>query len=82
MVWFFVRDRERVQMDTLFDNTTSEFVVRLFYPDGSLVVERFSTLAEFRDGIQHIEQRLTVSRWKQDGGPIFIPDGFPKCRSG
>ena len=80
MVWFFRRQREQVQMDTFFDNETSEFVLRLHHPDGSQDVERFASLAQFREGIESTEQRLLADRWMQDGEPIFIPDGFPKRR--
>jgi hypothetical protein len=80
MVWFFTRNRERVQMDTFYDNDTAEFVLRLYYPDGSRSVERFLSLAGFRDGIESAERRLRAERWTQDGAPIFIPEGFPTRR--
>lgn len=80
MVWFFTRHRERVQLDTFYDNNTAEFVLRLFHPDGSQEVERFASLAQFREGIERTEQRLLAERWTQDGEPIFIPEGFPKRR--
>jgi hypothetical protein len=80
MVWFFTRKRERLQMDTFYDNETKEFVVRLYYPDGTRAVERFASLAHFREGIASAEKRLTADDWAQDGEPIFIPEGFPKRR--
>ena len=80
MVWFFTRHRERVQMDTFYDNDAHEFVLRLFYPDGTQAVERFAALDHFRQAIEGAERRLTADRWAQDGGPIFIPEGFPKRR--
>jgi hypothetical protein len=80
MVWFWTRDRERLQMDTFYDNETAEFVVRLYHPDGSRTIERFASLAHFRQGIEGVEQRLSADRWEQDGQPIFIPEGFPKRR--
>ncbi len=55
MVWFFRRKNEQVQMDTFFDSDTEEFVRRLHHPDGSQDVERFASLAQFREGIQHTE---------------------------
>jgi hypothetical protein len=78
MVWFFRRRRERVQMDTFYDNEAGEFVLRLYYPDGRRDVERFGSLAGFRDGIRQAERRLLADDWAQDGTPIVIPDGFPK----
>jgi hypothetical protein len=80
MVWFFTRDRERVQMDTFYDNDANEFVIRLYYPDGTQSVERFRSLAHFREGVENAEQRLLAERWTQDGTPIVIPQGFPKRR--
>ncbi|HUK35327.1 MAG TPA: hypothetical protein VLV86_15530 [Vicinamibacterales bacterium] len=80
MVWFFRRNRERLQMDTFYDNNTAEFVLRLSYPDGRRDVERFTSLARFREGIQTAEQRLSADRWTQEGEPVIIPDGFPKRR--
>jgi hypothetical protein len=69
-----------MQMDTFYDNDSAEFVLRLYYPDGSRTVERFTSLAHFRQGIDVAERKLTAESWKQDGQPIFIPDGFPKRR--
>ena len=80
MVWFFARHRERVQMDTFYDNNSAEFVLRLYYPDGRREIERFASLAQFRQGIVRAEQRLLADHWTQEGEPIFIPDGFPKRR--
>ena len=80
MVWFFRRRRERVQMDTFYDNEAGDFVMRLHYPDGHRHVERFASLALFRDGIKQTEQRLLADEWAQDGSPVVIPDGFPKRR--
>ena len=80
MVWFFTRHRERVQMDTFYDNNAAEFVLRLYYPDGRQHVERFATLAHFRQGIESAERRLLADRWAYDGEPVFIPEGFPKRR--
>jgi len=80
MVWFFTRRRERVQMDTFYDNEAGEFVLRLFYPDGRRHVERFNSIALVRDGIKQAEQQLLADEWAQDGTTVFIPDGFPKRR--
>jgi len=78
MVWFFTRNRERVQMDTFYDNDTTEFVIRLYYPDGSRHVERFASLDHFRQAVESVEKRLTADDWMQDGEPFFIPEGFPR----
>jgi hypothetical protein len=67
-------------MDTFYDNNTEEFVLRLYYPDGTRDVERFATLAQFRHGIESAEKRLLADRWSQDGTPVVIPEGFPKRR--
>jgi hypothetical protein len=80
MVWFFTRNRERMQMDTFYDNNTAEFVLRLSDSGGIRSVERFRTIAHFREGIESVERRLSADRWTQDGGPIVIPDGFPRRR--
>ena len=80
MVWFFTKNRERVQMDTFYDNDANEFVLRLYYPDGTRSVERFDSIARFRDGIESAERKLTAERWAQEGPPVFIPEGFPKRR--
>jgi hypothetical protein len=80
MVWFFTRHRERVQMDTFYDDNTAEFELRLYYPDGTQHVERFVSLPEFREGITGAEQRLFADRRAQDGHPIVIPDGFQFAR--
>jgi hypothetical protein len=82
MVWFFTRNRERMQMDTFYDNNAEEFVLRLHQPDGTRHVERFASLAHFRQGIENAERRLQADSWQQDGKPIFIPEGFPKKRLG
>jgi hypothetical protein len=80
MVWFFTRHRERVQVDTFYDSNSAEFVLRLYHPDGSQEVERFASLAHFREGVERTEKRLLADRRTHDGDPIFIPAGFPKRR--
>ena len=65
------RHRERVQLDTFYDNNTAEFVLRLFHPDGRQEVERFASVTQFREGIERTEKRLLAERWKQDDEPIF-----------
>jgi hypothetical protein len=76
----FSRRRERVQMDTFYDNDACEFVMRLHYRDGRHHVERFDTLSDFREGLKQAEQRLLIDQWEQDGTPIIIPEGFPNRR--
>jgi hypothetical protein len=69
-------------MDTFYDNTTAECVLRLTYPDGRSTVDRFATLADFRQAIDAVERQLSDDNWIQDGMPVFIPDGFPSRRLG
>jgi len=67
-------------MDTFYDNTRADFVLRLTYPDGRCKIDRFATLEDFRQAIEVVERQLSEDRWVNAGAPVFIPDGFPRRR--
>src|SRR5689334_22615825 len=55
MVWFFTRDQEQLQFETMYDNGAAEFVVRLAWSDGRQSRERFSTFDAFNARVLQLE---------------------------
>ena len=82
MVWFFNRENEEMQVETHFDNETSEFVVTLRFQNGSSETERFASFERCRARLVALEHRLENDRWKNSGPPLFIAGGFRKTRVG
>jgi hypothetical protein len=78
MVWLFERSDESLQLETRYDNDTSEFVAIIRYPDGHEHTERFPENDQLRAWLFTWERDLETQHWKpQAGGPVFLPDGWP-----
>jgi hypothetical protein len=80
MVWFWTRDQEELQFETMYDNDSAEFLVRLTYSNGERRTERFATIAQFKERLLQLERDLQQERWKNSGPPLFVPEGFPNRR--
>jgi len=80
MVWFWTRSHEELQLETRYDNDTSEFVVTVISPDGPPKAERFNVLNAFRARLVLLERQLELKDWKNSGPPLFFPEGFPNRR--
>lgn len=78
MLWFFERRDESLKLETRYDNDAAEYVAIVRYPDGREHTERFVDPGEFRSWLVTFERGLESERWKaQEGGPLFLPDGWP-----
>jgi hypothetical protein len=80
MLWFFDRDDEALQLETRFDNETSEFVATVNYPDGSQRVERFQSIEDFGEWLRAFDRTLREQHWDGRSGPVILPYGWPKKR--
>jgi hypothetical protein len=80
MVWFWTRDKEELQFETMYDNDASEFLVRLTFSNGTQRTERFAAIDAFKARVQQLERELQGERWKNSGPPLFVPEGFPNKR--
>jgi len=80
MVWFWLREGEELQLETMYDNDAEQFVVRILYPNGETRTERFVKLDEFRSRLVQLETEFERERWKNSGPPLLIPEGFPNRR--
>ena len=80
MVWFWTRDKEELQFETMYDNDASEFLVRLIFSNGTQRTERFAAIDAFKARVQQLERELQGERWKNSGPPLFVPEGFPNRR--
>ena len=58
MLWFFSRDDQSLQLDTLYDNEASEFIAHVRWPDGREHVERFKDSEAFRKWLASFETEL------------------------
>ena len=78
MVWLFERSDESLQIETRYDNDTSEFVAIIRHPDGHEHTERFRESDQLRAWLVTWERDLETQHWTpQAGGPVFLPDGWP-----
>jgi len=80
MMWFWTRGAEELQLETRYDNATSEFVVTLISRDGPGEPERFTDINAFRARLRLLERELEGKAWKNSGPPVFASDGFPTQR--
>jgi hypothetical protein len=80
MVWFWTRDQEELQFETMYDNEKSEFLVRLTFSNGEQRTERFASIERFKNRLRQLEGELQQQRWKNSGPPLFVPEGFPNRR--
>ncbi len=80
MVWFWTNGTSELELETRYDNDTSEFVMTVRSPDGTQTSERFKSLKAFRVRLVELERRLESDHWRNTGPPLFIPEGFPNKR--
>jgi hypothetical protein len=81
MVWFWTRDTDELEVETRYDNETSEFVVNVVSrKDGRRDTERFKDIEAFRARLVLLERQLEAKNWRNSGPPLFIPEGFPNRR--
>ena len=78
MLWFFDRDDESLNLETRYDNDTSEFVAIVRYPDGRENTERFTDVDELRRWLEAFARNLTVQHWSGRSGPIILPYGWER----
>jgi hypothetical protein len=75
MIWMFERDNESLQLETRYDNETSEFLLIQRRRDGDPPIERFSDEQAFSRRLETLERQLEAERWTQSG-PILLHDGW------
>ena len=80
MLWFFEREDESLNLETKYDNDTSECLVIVRYADGRDHVQRFSDREEFGARLQVFEKNLELQHWRAQSGPLILPYGWPKKR--
>jgi hypothetical protein len=80
MLWLFERDDDSVQLETRYDNETSEYIAEVTYPDGRREIERFSDRERFRQWLEGWETALEAEHWTRRGAPIILPTGWPARR--
>jgi hypothetical protein len=79
MVWFFARCDQTLQIETRYDNDTSEYVGIIRHPDGHQEVQRFTDPQAYGDWLGACERGLLSDRWKRDGVEILL-NGWPNRR--
>lgn len=79
MLWFFERRDQVMQLETRFDNDTSEYLAIVRWPDGREDTERFSDAESFGARLVVLEQQLETAQWRRSGSEI-VPDGWPHKR--
>ena len=79
MLWFFTRRNQALQIETRYDNDTSEYVGIIRHPDGHEDVRRFTDPHAYSDWLGAFERRLLRDRWRR-GGVQILPDGWPNRR--
>jgi hypothetical protein len=74
MLWFYIRDRDSLSLETRYDNQTLEYLAILKYLGGPQETQRFQSAQAFRDWLVSFDQRLVAERWAQQGAPQILPD--------
>lgn len=77
MVWFFERGEHVLELETRYDNTASEYVLEVRGLAEAAQTERFADAMAFRARLVVLERSLEGQRWRRDGPPIILPDGWP-----
>jgi hypothetical protein len=77
MLWFYTREQDALCVETRYDNQTLEYVGILKHPTGQQDTHRFPTAKAFREWLVGLHQRLIAERWRQDGAPHILPNGWP-----
>jgi hypothetical protein len=81
MLWFFERNDESLKLELRYDNTTSEFVAIVRYPDGHERTERFTDRGAYGAWLYAFERNLEHQRWtRHPAGPVIVPYGWPNTR--
>jgi hypothetical protein len=79
MIWLFDREDESLEIETRYDNATSEFVAIVHYPDGQDQTKRFAAADAYGRWLELFERSLQDGAWtRRPGGPLILPDGWPK----
>jgi hypothetical protein len=69
MVWFFERSAQMLELETRYDNETSEYVLEIRGLDVPSQIERFTDAAAFRTRLEAVERHISGQRWRRDGCP-------------
>jgi hypothetical protein len=77
MLWFFDRGAEVLEIETRYDNDTSEYVLEVRAPIDAPTTERFTDAVTFQSRLLEIEQGLSGQKWRRSGPPVMLPDGWP-----
>ena len=77
MLWFFDRGAEVIEVETRYDNETSEYVVEVRAPAAAPATELFPNAVTFQKRLAEIEEGLSGQRWRRNGPPVILPDGWP-----
>jgi hypothetical protein len=77
MIWLFDRDQETIRLHTFYDNDRKEFVATVKWSDGREEQRRFDRITAFRDWLQSFEVALEEDRFRQQGPPVVLPEGWP-----
>ena len=80
MLWFFDGDEGQCEVETRYDNGTSEYVLIVRWPDGHANEQRCPDLDTFRARILALNDDLKSKNWRNTGSPIVLPDGWPDKR--
>src|SRR5512138_246279 len=75
MIWFWSRAKEKLQLETRFDNHSREYVLTVRYPDDRHEFERFPDEMSFRHRLASLERQLEADHWVQSGRPAFDSEG-------
>jgi hypothetical protein len=77
MVWFFERSESKRELETRYDNESSEYVLELRGPDLPPQTERFTDAGIFRMRLVALERILGQQRWRRNGPPSMLTEAWP-----
>ena len=71
MIWFFERDRERIQIETTHDSATRTFELSILGDDGAPHVESFKSKKAFEKRLRELEAELLADHWTASGSSLL-----------
>jgi hypothetical protein len=76
MIWLFERGDEALEIETIYNSDSGEYLMTVKRPDGTHQTERFQHVATFRDRLERLEALLNGERWVANGSPSSLHDAW------
>ena len=76
MLYTYSNGSASIEIETLFDTRTNEFVLKLRRGHRPQHVERFKDEIAYRTRLEAIDRELEAEHWLRAGPPVVLADGW------